>query len=155
MKTAKNQCSAPAGQSILTEEKLAAVRTRFAKILVVDDAKSFADTLAMLFRLDGFSARSAHGGIEAMEAYDNFIPDIVFIDITMPDVNGFMVARHVRKSSRKDTVLVALTGWEEGPIKSEAESAGFDYFMPKPVDPNSIRCFMFELVSGSCESVVK
>jgi len=91
-----------------------------------------------------------------MAAYDEDVPDIAFIDLVMPEVDGLAVARHVRLSRReKPTVLVALTGWEEDPFRRDAESAGFDYFMPKPVDPASIRRFMAHLACKNMESAAR
>ncbi len=132
---------------------MAVVRQKFQKVLLVDDSKNLADTLAMFFRLDGFSARAAYGGSEAMAAYDEEVPDIAFIDLSMPEVDGLAVARHVRLSpTEKPTLLVALTGWEQDPFKRDAESAGFDYFMPKPVDPASIRRFLARIACEEMES---
>ncbi len=139
--------------SLFCSETLARVQRSFKKVLLVDDSKFLADTLAMFFQLDGFSARAAYGGAQAMAAYDEDVPDIAFIDLAMPEVDGLAVARHVRSSWRgKPTLLVALTGWDEDPIQREAEGAGFDCFMPKPVDPASIRKFMTDLVCDRLES---
>lgn len=148
MKLIENCGVASSNPSVSLDETLAKVPRRLKKVLLVDDSKFLADTLAIFFQLDGYSARATYGGTEAMLAYDEDVPDIAFIDIVMPDVDGLAVARHIRSCPReKRTLLVALTGWEDDPVKLDAEGAGFDYFMPKPVDPASIRKFMACLVA--------
>ena len=136
------------------EEATAHVHRRFSKVLLVDDSKFLADILAMFFQLDGFSARATYGGQAAIDAFEDEVPDIAFIDIDMPGMNGLEVARHVRASKRaRGTLLVALSGWEEEPQRREAFDAGYDHFLAKPVDVNSIREFMSQLASGKLHAV--
>jgi CheY-like chemotaxis protein len=71
----------------------------------------------------------------------------------MPGMNGLDVARHVRASKRaRGTLLVALSGWEEDEQRREAFNAGYDHFLAKPVDVNSIRAFMSKLAGGTEET---
>lgn len=129
------------------EELIQSVQRRFSKVLLVDDSKFLADTLAMFFQLDGFSARAAYGGQDALDAIEDEVPDIAFIDIEMPELNGLDLARRVRTFWRHKTpTLVALSAWEEDSVRQEARDAGFDHFMAKPVDPASLRKFMASLV---------
>lgn len=121
----------------------------FPRILLVDDSKFLADILATFFNLEGFSARAAYGGKEAMEAVRLEVPDIAFIDISMPDVSGLEVARHIRSTQPPAVpLLVALTGWDETSDRQAAIDAGFDHFLQKPVDPRSLRVFMGGLLDG-------
>lgn len=137
--------------AVRDEEAIAKVHQRFHKVLLVDDSKFLADTMAMFFKLDGFSARAAYGGQEALDAIDEEVPDIAFIDIEMPEFGGLDLARRVRSFWRNKTpTLVALSAWEEESVRKEAGEAGFDHFLAKPVDPNSIREFMSRLV---CEEL--
>jgi CheY-like chemotaxis protein len=131
------------------DESLSGETRKFSKVLLVDDSKFLADILAMFFQLDGYSARAAYGGEHAIAAVEDEVPDIAFIDIDMPDMNGLDLARHIRASKRaRGTVLVALSGWEEEKYKRNAMEAGFDHFLAKPVDAPAIREFMRWLSSG-------
>lgn len=119
---------------------------RFASVLLVDDSKFLADILAMFFQLDGYTARAAYSGEEAVKLIDEGVPDIAFVDIDMPGMNGLELAGHIRNSGQaKDTVLVALSGWDEDEPRRNAMAAGFDHFLSKPVDAPAIREFMRKL----------
>lgn len=121
-------------------------RGKFTSVLLVDDSKFLADILAMFFQLDGYTARAAYSGEEAVRLIEEEVPDIAFVDIDMPGMNGLELAGHVRKSSHaKETVLVALSGWDEDEPKRTALAAGFDHFLSKPVDAPAIREFMKKL----------
>jgi len=122
---------------------------RFSKVLLVDDSKFLADILATFFRLDGFIARSTYGGREALDACDEELPHIAFIDIAMPGVDGLEVARQIKATHQPTApVLVALTGWDDDQNRNSAIEAGFDYFLEKPVDPASLRSFMLRLMEA-------
>jgi signal transduction histidine kinase len=106
------------------------------KILVADDNQDAANTLAMLLRLAGHEVRTAHGGEAALTLASTFQPEIALLDIGMPDLNGYEVARQLRRSDcGKDLRLIALTGWGQDEDKRRAHDAGFDYHLTKPVDP--------------------
>ncbi len=122
---------------------------RFSKVLLVDDSKFLADILATFFQLDGFLARSTYGGREALEACEKELPDIAFIDVAMPGIDGLEVARQIKATYRaKAPVLVALTGLDGEESQHAASQAGFDHFLEKPVDPASLRTFMASLVEA-------
>lgn len=115
-------------------------------MLLVDDSKFLADILAMFFQLDGYTARAAYSGEEAVRLISEEVPDIAFVDIDMPGMNGLELAGYIRNSNQaKDTVLVALSGWDEDEPKRNAMEAGFDHFLSKPVDAPAIREFMRKL----------
>ncbi|MES2438243.1 MAG: response regulator [Verrucomicrobiota bacterium] len=115
----------------------------FPNILLVDDSEFLSDILATFFRLEGFSAVAACGGLAALKAVEKQVPDIAFIDIVMPDLGGLEVAKRIRATARgKAPLLVALSGWHEQEVRDDAKSAGFDHFLIKPVDPASLRQFL-------------
>jgi PAS domain S-box-containing protein len=97
------------------------------KIVVADDNRDAADSLALMLRLKGHEVRNARDGEEAVEAAEAFRPDVVLLDIGMPRLNGYEVARRIREQLwGKDMVLVALTGWGQDEDRRRSEEAGFD-----------------------------
>jgi CheY-like chemotaxis protein len=114
-------------------EEAAACKRR---ILVVDDNKDAADSLAMLLRIVGNEVHTAYDGLEAVGATATFQPDVVLMDIGLPKLNGYDAARRIREQQRgRDTVLVALTGWGQDEDRRRSREAGFDYHIVKRVDP--------------------
>jgi CheY-like chemotaxis protein len=107
------------------------------RILVVDDNVDAATSLAMLLELDGHATQVAHSGADALSSIEGFAPDIVFLDIGLPDISGYEVARQVRAMPNRGTVprLIALTGWGSEEDRRRAAAAGFDAHLVKPVDP--------------------
>jgi signal transduction histidine kinase len=104
------------------------------KLLLVDDNVDSARTLAMLLELSGHEVEVAHSGPAALEKVADYQPACVFLDIGMPDMNGYEVARRLRSEPRFDGVhLVALTGYGREYDKQQAEAAGFDQYLIKPV----------------------
>ncbi|MBC5767009.1 ATP-binding protein [Ramlibacter albus] len=106
------------------------------KVLVVDDNVDAAETLAQLLGFLNHEPRTAHDGASALEAYEEFGPDVVLLDIGLPDIDGYEVARRIRsKGDGADVRLVALTGWGQKEDKRMAAEAGFDDHWTKPLDP--------------------
>jgi DNA-binding response OmpR family regulator len=109
------------------------------KILVADDNEDAANTLAMLLRLAGHDVRTAHGGEAALAIARTFEPEVALVDIGMPDLNGYEVAKRLRRTDGgKDLRLIALTGWGQDEDKRRALDAGFDHHLTKPVDPRRL-----------------
>ncbi len=105
------------------------------RILVVDDNRDAATSLAIMFKLMGNETRTAHDGLEALDAAATFRPDMVMLDIGMPRLNGFDTARRMREQPWcKDAVLVALTGWGQEEDKRRSLEAGFNFHLVKPID---------------------
>ena len=105
------------------------------RVLVVDDNRDAADTLSALLELLGHSAQVANDGRAALDAVLDFRPQVVFLDIGMPDMNGYDVARAIRNDRRLDQpLLVALTGWGGEADRQRTRDAGFDRHLTKPVD---------------------
>lgn len=104
-----------------------------ARILVVDDNRDAAESLQMLLQLIGHEVNVAYDGPQAIDAYKAEQPDIVFLDIGLPRLNGYEVARRIRGHAGHTPMLVALTGWGQEEDQHRARQAGFDHHMVKPV----------------------
>jgi DNA-binding response OmpR family regulator len=114
-------------------------RPRGHRILVVDDNQDAANSLAMLLRMKGHDVRTAYDGLEAIDAALSHKPEIVLLDVGLPRLNGFDVARRLRESEDLRTViLVALTGWGHDEDRRRSKEAGFDHHMVKPADPAAL-----------------
>ncbi|WP_246522719.1 ATP-binding protein [Gemmata palustris] len=108
-------------------------------ILVVDDNRDAADSLALLLEVKGHEVRMAHDGPEALRVLETFRPDLIVLDIGLPGMNGYEVARRVRGSTELRAVtLVALTGWGQEEDRRRTRDAGFDYHLVKPADVTEI-----------------
>jgi len=103
------------------------------RILVADDNRDIAETMAEILRLEGHEVHVAFDGAEALERYQQVDPEVVLLDIGMPGLRGDEVARMIRAQSAS-VRLVAITGWGQPSDKANAVSAGFDIHMTKPVD---------------------
>jgi signal transduction histidine kinase len=105
------------------------------RILVVDDNKDSADSLGMLLRLKGNEIRTAHDGLEAIQIAEMFHPELVLLDIGLPEMNGYDVARRIRQQPwGRDMMLVALTGWGQDEDRRRSQEAGFNFHVVKPVE---------------------
>ena len=105
------------------------------RVLVVDDNVDGAEALAMFLELNGHLTRLAHNGSQALLAAAEFEPHLVFLDIGLPEMNGYDVARNLRaRSGVVQPTLIALTGWGTEEDRRRAQSAGFDQHLVKPVD---------------------
>jgi len=104
------------------------------RILVVDDNEDSAESTAMLLELSGNRVKCARDGPAALEAIDGFGPQIVLLDIGLPEMNGYQVCRAIRRNrSIHQPVVVALTGWGQKKDRDESKRAGFDHHLVKPV----------------------
>jgi CheY-like chemotaxis protein len=109
------------------------------RILVVDDLNDAAASLALVCELYGAEARVARDGLEALTVGASFLPDVVLMDISMPQMDGYEAARRLRAEPwGKTVVLIALTGWgREGDIRA-AYAAGFDGHLLKPIGADAL-----------------
>jgi len=104
------------------------------RILVVDDNRDAAKSLAIMLRVMGNQSKTANDGLEALEVAAAFQPDLILLDIGMPKLNGYDTARQIRQQSwGKYVVLVALTGWGQEDDRRKSQEAGFDLHMVKPI----------------------
>jgi CheY-like chemotaxis protein len=110
------------------------------RILVVDDNQDAADTLGSLLTALGATVAVVHSGEAALEAFATFNPDTVLLDLGMPGMDGFDVARKIRAlEGHPDTLLIALTGWGQDHDYRQSRAAGFDHHLVKPPDIERLR----------------
>jgi CheY-like chemotaxis protein len=122
----------PQDSQVDGEPAKAQVRRR---ILVVDDNRDSADSLAMMLKLLGHEVATAHDGLQAVEMVGTFQPDVALLDLGMPKLNGYDAARRIRaKWGNNSPVLIALTGWGQEEDRRRSQEAGFDYHLTKPVE---------------------
>lgn len=116
------------------------------KILIVDDNQDAASSLAMLISILGSDVQVAHDGKSAIAAFHSFHPSLALLDLGMPEMSGYDVARHVRSQSEFDDVtLVALTGWGQEDDRRRTREAGFDHHLVKPVDLDALQLLLADL----------
>jgi PAS domain S-box-containing protein len=112
---------------------------RKCRILVVDDLRDAADSLATMLRLMGHDSRTAYDGLEAVQMAAAFQPNVVLLDIGLPKMSGYEAARRIRDEPWGGNVaLVALTGWGQEEDKRRSLEAGFDHHLMKPVEPAAL-----------------
>jgi PAS domain S-box-containing protein len=104
------------------------------RILIVDDNVDAANVLQELLQASGHEVRVVHDGPQAIEAENEFRPDIVLLDIGLPGINGYEVARRLRTRKGRSMRIIAVTGWGQEPDKARSREAGFDLHLVKPVD---------------------
>ncbi len=113
------------------------------RVLIVDDNRDAADSLALLLQLAGYDVRTVHEGFSALEAMDDFRPAVALLDIGMPGMDGYEVARRIRDRQEFEKVmLVALTGWGQEEDRRRSTRAGFDRHLVKPVDPEVLQALL-------------
>jgi CheY-like chemotaxis protein len=116
------------------------------RLLIVDDVKDSADTLAMLLRIKGHEVQTAYDGEEAIIAAGKFKPEMVLLDIGMPKLNGYDACRRIRQQPWGQGIyLVALTGWGQVEDRRRTEEAGFNHHMVKPVDTGELMTLLASL----------
>jgi PAS domain S-box-containing protein len=105
------------------------------RVLIADDNRDSAETLATLMRLEGHEVKVVHDGPQALTTFPEFRPDVVLLDIGMPGLDGYEVALRLRHMPGAAQVkLIAITGWGQESDRERALSAGFDHHLTKPVD---------------------
>lgn len=108
--------------------------THLPSILIVDDSHDAANILNSLFDEHGYEAHVAYDGATAFESAKAHLPDIILLDLGMPEMDGVHLARFFREDEQlKDKVLVAVTGYADDLHRQQCDAAGFDYVLPKPV----------------------
>jgi CheY-like chemotaxis protein len=109
------------------------------RILVVDDNADLAESMAMLLRLEGHDVRIALDGSSALDLAEEFRPNAALLDIGLPGLNGYEVARELRsRQNGRGLLLIAATGYGQPDDRVRAQDAGFDVHMVKPLDPQFI-----------------
>ncbi|HEY5897250.1 MAG TPA: PAS domain-containing protein, partial [Burkholderiales bacterium] len=115
------------------------------RVMVADDNRDAADSLSRLLALYGHEVRVAYDGLSAIELAREFSPLVAVLDIGMPGVNGYDVARRLREQHGRSLKLIALTGWGQQADRKQAADAGFDHHVTKPIDPRVLNEMICEL----------
>lgn len=117
------------------------------RILVVDDNRDAAESLALLLGFHGHETHTAHDGLAAVKAASQLDPDVILMDIGLPRLNGYEAARRIREQQNRGRrlVLVALTGWGQEEDRRRSRAAGFDAHVVKPVDEAVLRRLLADL----------
>ena len=116
------------------------------RILVVDDNVDSAESLGALLKIMGAEIRVVYDGPSALELVATFVPDVVLLDIGLPEMDGYEIARRLRALPQLEaTVLVAQTGWGQEEDRRRSEAAGFDHHLVKPVDFDALEQLLAQL----------
>jgi PAS domain S-box-containing protein len=108
------------------------------RVLVVDDNRDAADSLAMLLGLWGCDVRKAYDGLQAIETAQRFLPEAILLDIGMPDIDGHEICRRIRHEGwGRGTIIIALTGWGQEADRRRTNETGFDAHLVKPIQSDS------------------
>ena len=131
--------AAMAPVQVVTNSSLGTRATLHRRILIADDNRDSAETLAALLRMEGHEVTSVHDGPVALSVFGELKPDVALLDIGMPGLTGYEVARKMRQATpRAPLTLIAITGWGQDIDKERAFAAGFDHHLTKPVDPQRL-----------------
>ena len=113
------------------------------KILVVDDSRDAADTCATLLELSGHRVQKAYSGRRALEVGGTFHPQVLLVDIGLPDIDGYELARTIRAAPwGRDILLIAVTGWGQEDDRRRALDAGFDHHLTKPAAAETLEALL-------------
>lgn len=109
------------------------------RVLLVDDSVDAAEAMSMLLETLGHEVRTLHDGPSALAAVDEFAPEVVILDIGLPGMDGFQIAREMRtRPSTKTALMIALTGYGGESDRQRSRDAGFDFHLVKPVSFTAI-----------------
>jgi PAS domain S-box-containing protein len=140
--------AAVAPASAAAREARAAASGR--RILVVDDNADAAESLAAMLRLAGHEVMTAHGGAAGLDAAGRFAPDAALLDLGMPDLDGYALARELRaRRAEQPLTLIAVTGWGQAEDRRRSAAAGFDHHLTKPVDPDELAALLARATPGA------
>jgi CheY-like chemotaxis protein len=118
------------------------------RVLVVDDNRDAADSLGVLLGFLGYVVEVAHDGETALRSVERFEPALVLLDLGMPDMDGYEVARRLRaRPDGQALVIVALTGWGQEEDRLRSRQAGFDHHLVKPTDIDALQWLFAEIVA--------
>jgi CheY-like chemotaxis protein len=119
------------------------------RVLVVDDNKDAADSLTLLLGISGHEARAAYAGPQALALARELSPDVILLDLGMPGMDGYEVAREIRREpALRGITLIALTGWGQEEDRKRSAEAGFDRHMTKPVALDAVQRVFAEIAQG-------
>ena len=115
----------------------------------MDDNVDAAESLAVLLKANGHEVRAVHDGPSALEAAREYHPNLILLDIGLPGMNGFEVAKKVREELELgNVVLVAMTGYGQESDKQRSQEAGFDHHLVKPADFSTVQQILATVSQG-------
>jgi DNA-binding response OmpR family regulator len=117
------------------------------RILVVDDDADTADSMGVLLQMHGYEVAVAYNGLGALLEASNYPPQVVLLDLGMPAMDGYEVARSLR-CRVPGVVVIALSGYTQDADKSHAREAGINHYLVKPVDPAQLQ----QVIQSACNS---
>lgn len=113
------------------------------RVLVVDDNKDVVAVLTVLVNLAGYEVRTAYDGQAAVALAEEFLPEVVLMDLEMPFMNGLEAAKYIRHQAWGETMLlIAVSGRGQKEDRQQAEAAGFDLHLVKPVEMAKLQCIL-------------
>lgn len=122
------------------------------RVLIVDDNRDAVLSLMMLLRSDGHDTKACYSGAEVLRCVSDYDPDVLLLDIGLPDESGWDVARKIRATQKhgdKRPLLIGITGqYTKGADRILAEMSGFDYYLVKPADPKVLTALMENAARG-------
>jgi DNA-binding response OmpR family regulator len=123
---------------------------RPARVMIADNNLDHVSTTAMLLTVEGYEVRGLPSGKAVLEVFESFRPDVVILDVDMPHVSGYDVARALRANRKGcEVLLIAATGHDSQTDKLLSKLAGFDYHLGKPVDPNTLTALIRDYLAGN------
>jgi signal transduction histidine kinase/ActR/RegA family two-component response regulator len=118
-------------------------------VLIADDNRDAADSLALLLQMSGYKLHVCHSGREALALAQRERPHALVLDIGMPGMNGYELARHIRQEAwGREVLLIAVTGWGQQEDRERSRAAGFDHHLTKPVDPDTLQALLADYARG-------
>ena len=126
---------------------------RALRVLVAEDDRDTALTLMMILRDEGHDARAVHSGRTVMAAILDFDPDVVILDLHLPDISGWQIAGTIRSRRAKPPLLIAITGYyTKGADRILSQLTGFDHYVVKPCEPKELLRLLEPLRSPASDS---
>jgi CheY-like chemotaxis protein len=122
------------------------------RVLVVDDNIDAAETLSLLLLHSGYETATVYAGVDVLAVALRFMPNVILLDMEMPEMDGCEVALLLRQvRSVDETLLVALTGWDDDAHRQAAKDAGFDVYLVKPVAPDVLLALLAHAAERTSE----
>jgi CheY-like chemotaxis protein len=112
------------------------------RILIVDDNQDAANSLGMVLDMMQIDNRITYNGEDAIALVGDYAPAAILLDIGMPGMDGYEVARRIRLAGHEDVLLVAVTGWSQVEDRQKSRAAGFDHHLSKPVDLDGLHALL-------------
>jgi CheY-like chemotaxis protein len=118
------------------------------RVLFVDDCADTADSLALIAGMWGYESKARYDGAAALKTAERFLPQVVFIDLSLPDMDGYEIARRLRNQLRsRSALLVAISGWDVDLVRHRVLAAGFAHYFVKGGDPEEFHDLLRRVAS--------